>query len=466
MHPHRQGAWRNAERSVLEGVSMFYDERIEAVKGRLCHHALVIALCFSLPYGVLRFINVYMHTSGGVYFSTVILEALIAAGSALALAVGAILKRSAFSDERTRGNRLRYYQTAAKWLIALAVTAYALYLPYAEQLKRPHNYSDAGFASVLTVLVLLIGTYTVYTFRREDIYFNYSLMESDRYVTGVFKNIGKLALATVALLFLSFLSLFIIDPTALTRTDLIETLFVKYLALLLSLSVIYGFYSFLERESYCRRRFFSPSVMITLVLTILLRAVLTAITHYIMQLAVSSPVALSLITLNSALSTVTSYALLIFLTYFHYEYRQQSENRLLGIAVNTVLLTVTLSTALGQLLGSVTNLLIPILLASDQSHLVSETIGSVSLTVAITRSIAEMVAFILGLTALYRDKKLHQAHFLSLGILAVLSGIGVFLSTQTDAFTMSLYENAIELSLLVYLAVLIFLIGKKHHVST
>lgn len=440
---------------------MFYDERIEAVKGKLCHNSLLIAMIFSLLYGAIRITN-YIVNTNRVLFSTVILEILIAGGSAILLSVGFILRKCSFSDERTLKIRLRYYQSASKWLIGITLITYALVLPYNELLRSPFNLSDADFSSVLTVLSLLIGTYAVYTFRREDICFNYSLMESNNYPVGVLKNIGKLTLLIAGMLSLSIVSLTLSRPIQASQTDVAKTLFIKYTAMLLSLAVIYLVYSFLERESYHRRGFFSASVLITLILTILLRAVLTAITYYIMKLSVSSAVAISLITLQASLGTVTQYTLLIFLTYFHYEYRQQSENRLLRIAVNTVLLTVALSTAIGQLLGGITNLFVPILINADQSHLISRMIGSVNMTLVITKSALQGVAIVLGLIALCHDKKLHRAHFVSLGILVLLAAVGIFLSTQTDASAMHLYENAIELSLLVYFAVLIFLINKKH----
>ena len=176
---------------------MFYDERIEKVKARLAQNAILITFCYSLCYGGVRLFNILRNTDGICYLSLVSIELFAVLTCGLTLLIGALKGAAREKDERFHLEQNAFYLKAARRLLLLLPAVFSLFLPYVTLLDRPALFADSGFGTVFVTLFLVLGAYTVLTFRKNDVYFNYSLMETESYCSGVFQNIGKLALATL-----------------------------------------------------------------------------------------------------------------------------------------------------------------------------------------------------------------------------------------------------------------------------
>lgn len=442
---------------------MFYDERIEHVKGKISRKAILMSLVISLVLGSIHLANIIRNAPDGRFFCFAILEVAVFIGALIALSVGFIRSKLHTKDERTVSEQNSFYNKAASVLIKYVLTVFAFCLPIAFFLNQTNQFADVGFGGVLYVLLFIVGIYVVYSFRCNDIYFNYSIMDSDRYYKSVFKNIGRLALYALSFLgvsFMSFLWLVIrYDPDAASLVIVIFALITYYGSSLFALALVYLLYSFLERSSYRSENLISKSTVISLGITILIYAVYTASVMYVDSTAISQAGAMQLVSLLSSFDTYIKFALLIFLTYFGYEYQRSHENKLLSAACLTILLSETLSVWLAQISGSLIFVFMPEIF--NQEIAMINCFATLNVLIEDTSSIADVVGFVLIIFALVKDKYIHKGHRFAVLAFAVLGGIEIFLRTQVTVLQVDIYHFIVEISILLYLSVLVTCVGRR-----
>ena len=141
--------------------------------------------------------------------------------------------------------------------------------------------------------------------------------------------------------------------------------------------------------------------------------------------------AVQLVSIMSTLDTYIKFALLIFLTYFGYEYQRVRKNKLLSAACVTILLSETLSIFIGQISGSLIFVFMPEIMSQD-AYIINQLFSTINVSIEDASSLANIVGFVLINFALVNDKLIHKAHRFAVGAFAVLGGVELFLRTQAD----------------------------------
>ena len=438
---------------------MFYDERIEKARGRIARNAILLSVILSAVLGAIRLANILKNTDQSKYLCLVILEAVLVIGGSICLLIGFIRSKIYPRDERTVFEESCFYNKASSLLIKTVTVVFAFFLPVVLHMGLPSNFADVGFDRILLVLSFVVGIYVVYEFRRSDIYFNYSIMENEHYYKSVFKNIGKLAAYILCLFAVSAISLALFaaarDAAQVMLAGQLLQIVVFYVTVLLELSLLYLLCSFLEKTSYTSTRRLSKSTAVSLGITVFLYAVYTFTAVFVDSLAIPPSQAVQAVsTVSSLMFYSIDFALLIFLTYFSYEYLKVRHNKLLSAACLTILFSETLAFFLGQVWSGLTSLLMREMMEYG-SYTVKSILSTGRRMTQDLSSIADMAGFSLMIIALIRDRTIRKANLAAIVILAVLGGIELFLRTQTGFPEVNIYHSLVEIAVLIYWCVLV-----------
>ena len=443
---------------------MFYDERIEKEKGRISRNAIILSVIISVALGTIRLTNILKNTDQSKYLCLVILEAIIILVGSICLLIGFTRSKIHPKDERTIFEECCFYNKASSILIKIVTVVFAFFLPVVLHIGIPNNYTDGEFDRILLVLSFVVGIYVVYGFRRNDIYFNYSIMENEHYYKSVFKNIGKLAIYISCLFAVSAISFTLLVATK----EFNQVILIKhilqivglYMIVLLKFSLLYLLYSFLEKMSYNSTRWLSKSTIISLGITVFLYAVYTFIAMLADSLAISQAQATQTVSAASSLTFYIDFALLIFLTYFSYEYLKVKHNKLLSAACLTILLSETLAFLIGQAWSGITSLFLREMIEYD-AYTITYFLSTAKTIIQDLSSIANMVGFSLIIIALIKDKTIRKSNLAAIISFAVLGGIEMFLRTQTGYLEVNIYHSLAEIAVLIYLCVLVVCIERR-----
>ncbi len=443
---------------------MFYDERIEKVKGTIAKRAILIAFAVAFVLAEIHCINLIRNAPSVRYYWFAFPDVAICLGLITALIIGLVRRGLISKDERSELEECRFYKSAASLLIKIALGTYAFDLPIVLYLGKPHNFADVGPSGIIYTLVFIIGIYVVCSFRKNDIYFNYSIMDSDNYYKGVFKNIGKLALYTLVFLgvsAISFVGLVVIKaPDNAGAFKIVLDTLAHYVGALIEIALLYLLYSFLEKCSYTSECSISKSTIISLVITIFIYAVYTAGVIFVDASQLTQATAAQLVSIISTLDTYIKFALLIFLTYFGYEYQRVRKNKLLSVGCVTILLSETLSVFIGQISGSLIFVFMPEIMSQD-AHIINQLFSTVNVSIEDASSLANIVGFVLIIFALVKDNLIHKAHRFAIGAFVVFVGVELFLRTQVDILQVNIYHFIVEITALCYFAALVACVSKR-----
>lgn len=285
---------------------MFYDERIELAKGRVCRNVIILAVAIAGISGGVRSLSAWRNSVSlpwwGVYLW--IPEAVICLVGGTALLVGLLRVLGRERDERWQTEQARFYHRAALLLLYITIGVEAILLPFSAVYGIPIYYSVPHDA-VLSVLLLVLGAYAVMAFRAQDIYFNYTILERDGYAKGVVKRFGTAGVILLVCLALSWMAVLILSVCMrLSETSTFRSLVqvsVIYGMAAITLGGLYAVLSYLEWASFTRRRVVSPATMISLLLTLVLYSIYTVAAVLIDQLPISQSSAAILVNAVSAL---------------------------------------------------------------------------------------------------------------------------------------------------------------------
>lgn len=429
---------------------MFYDERIEREKGRISACAIILAVVLSAMLGAVRLANILRNAGGGKYLVFVLPEGTVFLSGLVCLAIGFFLGRNKIKDERTASLRSRYYGKAAPVLIGIAAAVFALFYPVSLWTGRPNGYVDNGFGHVFFVLFFLVGMYVVYAFRKKDVYFNYSLMESGRYYRGVFANIGKLAIRFLLLFALSVCSLFLCFAAKKEDEAFLLGVLVRvaavYACILLGLSLLYLLCSFLEKTSYDSRRNISPATLISAGVTVAIYCVYTAAVAVVQAFSKTQVQAVQSVSFVSFLMPYVNFAAMMFLTYFDYEYRKRKRNSLFSSACLIFILGKVFSFLAGQLISEFTFLILPeIVGSSETAAYVSLAVFYVKYAVSGLSDLAVFAGTSLLIVALVRDGRIGKSHLAAIAVFVLFFAIDAFLRVQAGIVPATLFRAFAEI---------------------
>ncbi len=447
------------------GDLMFYDERIENAKGRIARKAILISLGISLVLGAIHLFNIIRNAPETKFFWFAGLEIAIVIGCLTVLVIGFIRSKLYARDERTLSEQNAFYNRSASVLMKFVLGVFAFVKPIALYIGKPViNFSDPGFGGILDVLLFIVGIYVVCGFRRNDIYFNYSIMDSDRYYKGVLKNMGRFGLYALAFFGISVVSFVGIIALKTPESERVVRIFldmmVYYVGTFAEVALLYLLYSFLEKSSYRNENSISRSSVISLGITIFLYAVYTAAVIFIDSLPISQANVAWLVSLIAPIDVYILFALLIFITYFGYEYQRVRNNKLLSAACAIILLSEPLIVFLDQIIGYLIFVFMPEILGRD-GYIINQFFSTVSTFVEDALCLANIVGFVLMIFALTKDQMICKAHRWAIFGFVILGGVELFLRTQVDFLSVRIYHFVAEIIVLCYFAVIVACVAVK-----
>ena len=164
---------------------MFDDERINYESGRIYRRGILLAVLYTLLFTVSRLLL----TRGFGGITHYLTEGAVVLSGVVILLVGWI--RWGFSrDERSRFEEHRYYLTAGKVFLVLALAGYAVSIPF-----RARVTNDYPVNELIINLETLGCVYFFFSFKRREVSFNYTFIHERgwSYYRRVLLNIAKLA---------------------------------------------------------------------------------------------------------------------------------------------------------------------------------------------------------------------------------------------------------------------------------
>ena len=450
---------------------MFYDERIENAKGKISRGAVWLSMIITFVLGGIHLINIVRNAPGNQYFWFIVLECAIVIGSLIVVWVDFTMGKLQMKDERALAERNAFYNRAVMILLKFIFGIFAIVKPIALYIEKSFaDFLDYGFDAILYILVLIVGIYIVCGFRRQDIYFNYSIIDSERYYRGVFKNIGRFGLYVLLFFGVSVISLAGLIALKMPQSEYVVRIFLEmtayYMGAFIEVALLYLLYSFLEKGSYHNENSMSFSTVVSLGIAILLYAVYTAGVILIDLLPISQSNALQFVSLLIPINPYILLALLIFLTYFGYEYQRVHNNKLLSAACLTIVFSEVLFLFLDQLGNYLLLVFMPELMEQD-SYVINLIFSSTATFLGDASYIVNAVGFVLLIFALVKDQMIGKANYFVIFAFVLFGGGEIFLRTQVDFLSVKIYHFIAEIMVLSYfLLILIFVIKKSKEKSS
>lgn len=442
---------------------MFYDERIESVKGKTAKKCILMAVIVAFIIGTLRILNVLKngYSKSNIWFVSI--EIAIILLGIICLVVGYILKKKIGNDERGLFEELKFYNKAFPIILIILFTLFSIIFPIS--IYNNHlidRMPDTMFGFIFIILIFTDGIYAIYSFKKEDIYFNYSFIDSNSYYKCVLKKIRKLTLSILIMFFISFfISLFLMIYKNL-KIDFMLHIFlniiIAYILMCFIASIIYLIYSCLEKDSYESKSFVSKASIISLLITTVLHLLWSLFVININRLPISQANTLMIISsVGSIVSLYIIFTLMIFLTYFSYEYLKNKTSNGVSLACKIILLSQVLAFFIDSVLDVVKCILIPDILNNGTNLILSNVYSYMDLFFNITT----IIGISLLIIYLIKDKTIHKMNFISIILLVIFIGIRIFLNTQINYVNVYVYKLIGEFIILMYLSIIVIYIGKK-----
>ena len=150
---------------------MFYDERIENVKGKIAKRSILITLAITFVLAEIHCVNLLRNASDVRYYWFALPDVIICFSTIVTLIIGLVRHIIISKDERTEAEQGSFYKEAASILIKISLGAFAFDIPIVLYLGKPLTFADRGPSGIIYTLLFIIGIYVVYSFKKNDIYF-------------------------------------------------------------------------------------------------------------------------------------------------------------------------------------------------------------------------------------------------------------------------------------------------------
>ena len=460
---------------------MFYDERIERERGRISKNSVIISVIGALIYGLLNLFNILLciEKPRFSHFLHLGVEAAVIISGIAVLAVGSLRYRRP-KDERIRAEQLAFYGKAGEAHLCAVFCVWAFLMPLCALFPLPSiNFYALPYDYGLYLLFFPLAVYCVYSFKKNAIYFNYSILESEDYYKKAFKNAGKFGIRALILLALSLAVLGFCAPFAnISPAKFFScalSVILTYVFCYTSACVLYILLSALEKTSYANEeRLISCATVISFVTCVALifaiSVIALAASSYINSLSAEDIRAFQMLGLTvgelvarvnyilNGIKVLCHLALALSLAYLRYEYCRVKESRLLSVSAASFLEVIALR---GFLLAC-----FRIIIAIAEHHANGGGMLSLKLSLAYSdisygASLLELIFISLMIISLVRGGALHKAHIISIPLFALLSCILIFLMTQTNAEEFSHITSAVSPIIPIYCSFIVISLGKK-----
>ncbi|MBQ8717755.1 MAG: hypothetical protein IJY66_00630 [Clostridia bacterium] len=434
---------------------MFYDERIEAVRGKVCRNAIAMAAPVAALALLFRLLTLHgwQEIDTGRYLYLLAVEAATFLGTLSVLIIGFFRGAGQQRDEMWQAQQGAFYRKACGKLIRIVLGVWAIFLPCALAIGAPHDRMAVAYEALFPVLLFVLGAYAVCAFRRQDIYFNYAALESDHYARAVGRNLGRAGLWALGYFVLSsYTTLFLFFQGKITTRILAITFFrqgVSYILTYLLVGVLYLMLSYLEWASFHRKEVISPSTKLCLISTVTVYVTYTLLVVIIDRLPLTQATSVALVSYAAKLHDPVRMLLLLFLSYFAYEYRKLSESHAVSRICHGMITLCAVRVGCDLLYSCLTSLFWT-QLTDPESWGARRVLVAFNTTLHTGELLLLSLGFALIIFALVKHQRIHRAHLAAIPALLLIWGVGVFLSTQVDTVQLELYRCLASAALLIY----------------
>lgn len=247
---------------------MFNDERINLISGKVYRNGVIIATIISIAYLILKCFVIYKQQF--VFTSYIISEMFAVIGGIIIILIGELRLISQPKDERYYLDKYSFYITGAKYYLGIFLLGFAIAVPL--------EFDKLNIAMPLNTLLIhleIIGLiYFSYFFKKNKIYFNYSVINENKstYYKKVFYNIFKLLILLISLYSISLLIAFVKFATSDAILLVLLSILMAFIFSFITLGLIYFFISWVEKVSFDEEvvnRKFSYATLIVGIVTLL-----------------------------------------------------------------------------------------------------------------------------------------------------------------------------------------------------
>ena len=434
---------------------MFYDERIEAVRGKVCRNAIAIAAPVAALALLFRLLTLHgwQEIDTGRYLYLLAVEAATFLGALSVLIIGFFRGAGQQHDEMWQARQGTFYRKACGTLIRIVLGVWAIFLPCALAIGAPHDRMAVAYEALFPVLLFVLGAYAVCAFRRQDIYFNYAALEGDHYARAVGRNLGRAGLWALGYFVLSsYTTLFLFFQGKITTRILAITFFrqgVSYILTYLLVSALYLMLSYLEWASFHRKQVISPSTKLCLIATVAVYVVYTLLVVVIDRLPLTQATSVALVSYAAKLHDPVRMLLLLFLSYFAYEYRKLSESHAVSRICHGMITLCAVRVGCDLLYSCLTSLFWA-QLTDPEAFGVRRVLVIFNTTLHTGELLLLSLGFALIIFGLVKHQRIHRAHVAAIPALLLIWAVGIFLSTQVNTVQLELYRCLASAALLIY----------------
>ncbi len=451
---------------------MFYDERIELERGKISRNCIIISVLVALFLGIPRliFLNEYLNTfiyePPKKFYLTVATEFAVAVSGAICLIIGFFYKLSERDGEYRKAQKSKFYNKAGKIHLFVSLMGFAL----ASTAMARFGTGDINTGNLCFSFIIPLFAYCAYAFKNSEIYFNYSIMEEEKYYSAVIWNIVKLAGGIFALAVVSLIANIVmgLGSGSYSTLEVMKALSSAYFSEFIMIALAYFAYSYLEKNSYDNESaLLSNSPFITL-------AVATSVSVFIVLYCIKmllSPNPQGSGGVIGILQHMCDVCIIAFLTYLNYEYQREQKSALIGAGTKIILTSIPALQCVSSFyvihLNSFSNLIIrPSGELREAYRLYYEKMyGAMGLCNDITAAL-QFIAVILIFRGLIKRKHIPDSHYFIIVFSVAVCAADLclrpyFSGTLQGEYVLSLFRASVFTAVLAYSAFIALTVKNK-----
>jgi hypothetical protein len=338
---------------------------------------------------------------------------------------------------------------------------------------------DSSFLEIFFTFVIVIFSCCAYSFKKHDIFFNYSIMEDEHYYKKVFINVGKLAVNMFIFMTISLSANILISINTVTRNSwhAMLSIFSTYTYVFIILALAYIIYSYLEKSSYDNESFsLSYAPFITLIISVVLSLI-----SLIFYLKISSPyLTEETAFITGILNNTCTVCLVAFATYFSYEIQKERKNLAAKTGELIYILSISISSVLNSFFASVHHLIFQVTVQHNHNHSeetkeifqnIKKLLFDQTNIMEITNDIvaaAQFLSVIILISILIKKGFISEKHYLICAVIFFICTADIIsrniFNVYDDAsnlFKISIFKCIVFIGMIVYCAAVVFNISRK-----
>ena len=444
---------------------MFYDERIENERGRISRNALIFAVVVSLIAWAVHTYSMWGLDEIEIFLWISVMEPAVVLVGGIVLTIGGFIGIVNRKDERVVFLQNHFFARALPVVLLIILGVYAIFLPINVIVEFPINTNIMGFDYTFKETLIILSFYFIYEFKRNSIYFNYSVIDDRHYYKRVFQRIGKFALIVLEYFAVSLLiTFFFVLAFGGQGPEVIVYLFkiiLKYLLPFLFASLGYLLWSYLEKESYIREKGTPLSSLVIYLIAVGVNAIHPVISLFISSLNMPLADALRTLIRFNFIPECAGFCFFALYMYLGYEYRKQSNNPTIEKVVTLVWAKRAYNFVISQILSNFTYIEMIKLNANEERFLLSRIDSWIMIISSCLGDLLSALIFGMVILALIKDKRISQNNSIAVILYSVVKVLSIVMQLTEKARITGSYFTLIGIFFKCYFCFIVYRIFAK-----